>query len=219
MPRTTSGRLRCTLALADAGGARGDDRWLTPPERRQCAALPSAAQRADYRAARLAAKRAVAGGEAGRVPACPIAVLRRPGRAPSVWRRCPRGGWRRADVALSLAHRDGRAAAVSAPPGARVGVDVERVGAVAAEQVRYFAAPDERDAGPPDPAALWALKEAVWKALRLGPSRPLRSLRLEFDDQETLRAVVVDDRRLRAWARLSQPWTTHVVAVAGVESA
>jgi 4'-phosphopantetheinyl transferase EntD len=219
VPRTTSGRLRCTLALADAGEAPCGDRWLTAPERRQCAALPSAAQRADYRAARLAARRAVGGDDAEGAPACPVAVLRRPGRAPSVWRRCPRDGWRPAAVALSLAHRDGRAAAVSAPRGARVGVDVERVGAVAPEHVRLFASPDERAAGPADPAALWALKEAVWKALRLRPSRPLRSLRLEFDDEATLRAVVVDERRLRAWARLSQPWATHVVAVAGVEPA
>lgn len=219
MPRTTNGRSRCTLAIVDAGEVPCDDRWLSAPERRQCGALPSAAQRADYRAARLAAKRALAGADAERLPGCRIAVLRRPGRAPAVWRRGPRDGWRRADVVVSLAHRDGRAAAASAACGVRVGVDVERIGAVAPEHARHFAAPDERETGPADPAALWALKEAVWKALRLGPSRPLRSLRLEFDDEATLRTVVVGDRRLRAWARLTQPWATHVVAVAGVESA
>ena len=219
MPRPTAGRIRCTLALVDAGEIPRDDRWLSGPERRQCAALPSAGQRADYRAARLAARRAVAAHDGVDGRGCALAVLRRPGRAPAVWRRCARDGWRPAGVALSLAHRDGRAAAVRAPAGARVGVDVERVGAVAPGHVRWFAGPAEREAGPADPAALWALKEAVWKALRLGPSRPLRSLALEFDDERALRAVVVDDRRLRAWARLTRPWAAHVVAVAGVEPA
>ena len=213
MAPTCSTPFHCMVALAEAGEAPRSDTWLTGAERRQCAALSSAAQQADYRAARLAVRCAVAPSTGAGAAPRSVAVLRRPGAPPAVWLRCPRGGWRRAGVAVSLAHRDGRAAAVAAARGTPIGVDVERAGAVAPEHVRYFAGPAEAEAGPRDPTALWALKEAAWKALRLGPSCPLRALGLEFDAAGQVCAVVVRERRLRARAVLARPWPEHVVAV------
>jgi phosphopantetheinyl transferase (holo-ACP synthase) len=212
----------CVLGLAEAGEAHAEA-GLTRAERRECAALVTPAGRADYRAGRLAAKRAAAR-LAGDAPDSlgalrRFAARRRAGAPPTPSARTPGGRWRAAPVALSLAHRDGRGAAASAPPGTRVGVDVERVGAVDEAHVRWFAGEDERARGPRDAAALWALKEAAWKALALGPSLPLRALALEFTADGALAAVTVDGRRAPARGALLRPWAGHVVAVVVVGDA
>ncbi|HWJ24344.1 MAG TPA: hypothetical protein VNS52_18440, partial [Gemmatimonadaceae bacterium] len=87
----------------------GDD-WLAPAERAACARLATPAARDDYRASRLAARRAVA--QLDLAPA---------GRS----------------FTLSLTHRLGRgAAAATAVPGVRVGVDLELAGSVAPDRAR-----------------------------------------------------------------------------------
>ncbi len=207
----------CVVAVAEAREAHAG-RGLTRGERRECAALAGRARRDDYRAARLAAKRAVArlghGPGADGVGALRrVSARRRPGAAPAVRTRAPGGAWRAGAVALSLAHEDGRAAAAAAPAGARVGVDVARAGAVDAAHVRYFATAAERRRGPRDAAALWALKEAAWKALALGPACPLRAVALEFTAARRVAAVRVRGRRVPARAALLRPWRGHVVAV------
>lgn len=214
----------CVVAFADGRGGGGADA-LTTAERRQCAALPTAAHRADYRAARLAAKRAIlhspglapAAGRASEGDALRrVCVRRRAGGAPAVT-VCDDGGrWRAARLALSLAHRDGRAVAAAAS-GRRVGVDVERAGGVAAAHARYFSVAAERERGPRDVTVLWALKEAAWKALALGADRPLAALALEFTAGGDVAAVVIDGRRLAARAAMLRPWRRHLVAVMTVE--
>jgi len=210
----------CVLALADAV-EQDAVRGLTTAEWRECVSLASPSCRANYRAGRLAAKRAVArlarpSADTG-VDALAtlrwVAARRRPGAAPVVRSRGSDGRWRRLPVAVSLAHRDGLAAAVAAPGGARIGVDVERAGAIAGSHVRWFAHPAERERGPRDAAALWALKEAAWKALALGESLPLRALALEFDDAGELVAATVGGRRVEARGAVLRPWPEHVVAV------
>jgi phosphopantetheinyl transferase len=186
-------------------------------ERREWAALPPAA-RDDYLAGRLAARRALRHAR-GRGGAAGVTVRRRPGAPPAVRvREADRGGWRRASVALSLAHRNGRGAAVLAPPGSRVGVDLELQGAVRPWHLRYFTGEGERRSGPQDAAALWTLKEAAWKALQLGSDRPFRSLTLEFDGARRLCAVLVDGVRLDARASLARPWPGHLLAVVRVDA-
>ncbi len=206
----------CVVAVADAG-ERLAGVGLTRGERRECAALVDRARRGDYRAARLAAKRAVArlggrgAGDAGALRR--VSARRRAGAPPLVRARAPGGAWRALPVALSLAHEDGRAAAAAAAPGTRVGVDVARAGAIDAAHVRYFATAAERRRGPRDAAALWALKEAAWKALALGPACPLRAVALEFSAARRVAAVRVHGRRVPARAALLRPWRDHVVAV------
>ena len=114
--------------------------------------------------------------------------------------------------AISLTHRLGRAAALVAPAGWRVGVDVERAGAVLAAHARYFLHDDERAAAPDlDLAALWALKEAAWKALALGAATPLRALRLRFHDGAPC-AVQLPGRAWPALALVAEPWPGWLVA-------
>jgi len=218
----------CTVALGDGEEAL-DARWMTRAERRQCAALETPHQRADYRASRLAAKRAamrVVRGEGtpsadvyGPESLRRVSVERRAGTGPAVRIRAQDGGWQAFRGTLSLAHRDGRAAAVAVSAGARIGVDIERASTLEPAHLRYFAAEGEVSLGPSDPAALWALKEAAWKAVGLGANAPLRSLMLEFDAARQVSAVTVDGRRRAARATLLRPWPTHVVAVLRLEDA
>jgi 4'-phosphopantetheinyl transferase EntD len=217
----------CVVGLAEAGEAHALA-GLTGAERRECASLARPAGRADYRAARLAAKRAVVRLAGGGLAAGSdddlgalrrVSARRRPGAPPAPRTRAPGGRWRAEAVALSLAHRDGRGAAAAAPAGVRVGVDVERARAVPAAYVRYFAAPEERERGPVDGSELWALKEACWKALALGPATPLRALAVEFTAGGDVAALRVHGRRVPARATLLRPWHGHVVAVVRVDEA
>jgi phosphopantetheinyl transferase (holo-ACP synthase) len=202
---------------------------MTRAERRLCDTLPTPPMRADYRASRLAAKRAAMQAIRGEraldadvlAPESlrRISVERRGGSPPAVRIREQDGQWKPFRGSLSLAHRDGFAAAAASRPPARVGVDVERSGGVGLAHLRYFANEDEAARGPVEPAALWALKEAAWKALALGAGAPLRSLVLDFDWERRVTAVTVDGRRHRARAALLRPWASHVVSVLRVEEA
>ena len=170
----------------------GDD-WLAPAERAACARLATPAARDDYRASRLAARRAVA--QLDLAPA---------GRS----------------FTLSLTHRLGRgAAAATAVPGVRVGVDLELAGSVAPDRARYFLTPRERDAaaaaGRRDLAALWALKEAAWKALAVHETVCFSALELSLDAGRVT-AVALLGTRYAATSALSAPWPGWVLAVVGI---
>lgn len=218
----------CTVALGD-GHEQLCAHWMTRAERRQCAALATARQRADYRAGRLAAKRAAM--RVMRGTAAPsqevyapeslrrVSVQRVPGAAPSVRVREEDGRWTVFRGTVSIAHRDGRAAAAAASAGTRVGVDVERADSVPPAHLRYFAMDGELARGPREPAALWALKEAAWKAIAMPGTAPLRSLALEFDAQRQVIAVLVDGRRRAARGTVLRPWRAHLVAVLRLEDA
>jgi phosphopantetheinyl transferase (holo-ACP synthase) len=213
----------CVIALAEAGEALGAQA-MTEGEQQEYTSLPTMPQRADYQASRLAAKRAItwstpAGGADDAETLRRVSVRRREGAAPRVRVQEPSGEWSAAPVVFSLAHRDGHAVAVTAPPGARVGVDVERVGSVAHRYIRYFASDAECSRGPTDAASLWALKEAAWKALGLAQDLPFHSLEVEFDDARAVTGLRVDNIRFDAHASLLQPWPEHVVAVLVVDCA
>jgi 4'-phosphopantetheinyl transferase EntD len=163
---------------------------------------------ADYRASRLAARRAI---RALVGPRTSVVVERRPGGPPLA-----RVGGREA-VALSLAHRDGLAVAIAARPGTRVGVDLERLDAVAPQHAHYFLTARERRATRLLPLALlWAIKEAVWKALTLGDDVPLAALELDMDGRGKLRGIWLRGERRTARATLMSPWPNYLVAAVRV---
>jgi 4'-phosphopantetheinyl transferase EntD len=164
---------------------------LTPAERRACAALPSDARRRDWRAGRLAAKRAV---RAAGLPATRLA--------------------------LSIAHVAGRAAAVAAPAPSRVGIDLERAGAVRTTHARYFLTRAERRlARRLGLTALWTLKEAAWKAFRADDATPFTALELHADPRGAIDGVSLYGRRHPARALVARPWPGFVLAVIWVGEA
>jgi 4'-phosphopantetheinyl transferase EntD len=168
---------------------------------------------ADHGASRLAARRAV---RAVVGPDATVVVVRRPGRLPlaCVGESRP--------VALSLAHRDGRAVAIAAREvegrqRCRVGVDLERLDGVAPEHARYFlTAREQRAAATLTPTLLWVIKEAVWKALSLGDDVPLTALELDIDQRGRLRGLWLRGKRRQAVATLMTPWPEYVVAAVWV---
>lgn len=207
---TQSPRPYCVAVASDRPAA---DRLLTPTERLTCAAIPDSRRRSDWRAGRIAAKRAAARLAGARAPER-FELIPGPGRAPTVVVRGDDGATLPASLTLSLAHRDGRAAAVAARPGVRIGVDVERLGAIPVAHERYFLTPAERlGASTRDAAELWTLKEAAWKALGCDPSMPFSAIELRFDGRGALRALQLQGATLPARANIRHPWRGYVVAV------
>jgi 4'-phosphopantetheinyl transferase EntD len=204
---TTEGHLITAMAT-DGFAARFA---LTAYEAAHCADLPTATGRRDFRAGRLAAKRAA--GHLRLPMGSALEVLSRADGSPRLT-LVRDGGRRFLPSALSISHRDGRAVAVLAGPGARVGVDLERVGAIQTPSLRYFLTRPERCwAAACDPTVLWCLKEAAWKALGLGRSLPLKALQLAFDDQGRLHGVRVRGAFLPLHTRLTTPWPGFHAAI------
>jgi 4'-phosphopantetheinyl transferase EntD len=165
---------------------------------------------ADRRASRLAARRAVGqlvGDDA------PVAITRRPGRAPKVRLL----GHDARELAVSLTHRDGCAAAIAAPAGARVGIDLEREHVVRPEHAHYFLTPRERVGRTLPLVSLWALKEAAWKALALGGDVEFHALELELTECGVLRALWLRGVRHAVTASLTSPWPGWVLATVQLE--
>lgn len=191
---------------------------LTATELRRCAELPTRRRRSDYRAGRLAAKRA-AGGLLGGLPRRRIEVITGRDGPPTVGLLDGEGIRRPAEVELSISHRDGRAVAAVAPPGVRIGVDLELAASVPRRMARHFLTDVEAKtledvAGWSDPTVLWAFKEASWKALGLGRSVPFKALSLCWDRDGVLRGVrIYDDVFLPVHYRLGTPWPGYHVAV------
>jgi phosphopantetheinyl transferase len=112
--------------------------------------------------------------------------------------------WTRIPFSVSIAHRDGWAIAAAAEPSMRVGVDIDRVGEIVPEHLRYFLAPREsRCAGRIDASLAWVLKEAAWKALGLGSDVPFTAMQLSFDrGTRALQGVWVESTWLAARAHI-----------------
>lgn len=124
-----------------------------------------------------------------------------------------------AGPALSISHRDGRAAAAAAVTGMRVGVDLERTGSVPRARERYFLTRRERRSrGRPEAAVLWALKEAAWKAFRCEATLPFTELELELTDHGDVRAVRVRGARYAARSEVRRVWGEYVLAVVWAEA-
>jgi len=186
---------------------------LTGQEASSCARLPSSDRQRDFRAGRLAAKRAVMG-FVGRGLSRRMEVRSRVDGFPSLSLLDPSGRWRTTAVELSISHRDGHAVAAIAPAGVRVGVDLEPAEAVPLGLARHFLTPREQDlASGGDPTVLWSLKEAAWKALALGRSLPLKALELCCEDAGGLRGVRVRGVFVPVHSQMSTPWPGYHMAM------
>lgn len=187
---------------------------LSPPEVGYCRQLPER-RRTEFRAGRLAAERAVCElRPSSRGKVC-LTVRSRPGRPPTVW-ATDHCGVQQLRLSLSITHRDGRAAAVACDRDTRVGIDLERRGAVPPGHLAYFMRQEEVDrarlrAPALDATMLWTLKEASWKALALPRSTPFTALELFFEDGE-LTELRHGGRRWRACARFRDPWPGYRVS-------
>lgn len=187
---------------------------LTTQEAEQCARLEGSGPRSDFRAGRLAAKRAACGiGTAHSHRRIQISSLADGAPRLSVLDR--HGAERPLDARVSISHRDGLAVAVVAPAGVRVGVDLERSGSVPLQAIRYFLTPaEQRMAVYVDPTVLWSLKEAAWKALGLGPSVPFHAMALCTDGPGQLLGVTVQDVFVPMHTRMSRPFPGfHAAAI------
>ena len=166
---------------------------LTAAERRVCRGLVSDERRRDWRAGRLAAKRAVA-------------QLRgvRPGAPQPV---------------VSLAHAAGRAAAVASVGPGRVGIDLERAASIHPAHARYFLTRAERSLVRRfGITTLWALKEAAWKALRLGDATVFSALELRANPRRggEITSLSLHGERQPARILVARPWPGFILAVVWV---
>lgn len=130
---------------------------LTAAERAEYAAFRFPKRRHDWLLGRLAAKLALA--ESGGPDPGAITIRKLEGGRPAFDLDAP--GWD-----LSITHGHGLAAALVAP--APVGIDLEAVRPLEADAWRFFTSEDEQArlaAGELSPIALWAIKEAGYKAL------------------------------------------------------
>jgi 4'-phosphopantetheinyl transferase EntD len=179
--------------------------------------LPEATRKrddAERTASRVAARRAIRGIVGGNGT---IELLARASRAPAVRIR---GNGRCAPPVLSLSHRDGKAAAIAAPAGERVGIDVERLAPLDAAHARRFLTTREQKCEISLPLAmLWSLKEAFWKALGLNGSVAFRELELDIDRDGRVRGIYFRNEWRRAAGTIAAPWPGYVMAVVSVESA
>lgn len=141
-----------SIAVVDRAPDRGS--WLSDAELAAHDSLRTDIRRAEFRASRAA-----------------VHIATRELKGPFAVRR-------RRPVFVSLAHTNGRAAAVASVTP--VGIDLEQAGAAAPEHAHYFLNKRERQLlDLYDATTLWTLKEAAWKALRLQTREHLTALELQ----------------------------------------
>jgi 4'-phosphopantetheinyl transferase EntD len=192
----TSGELtrrRARYVVAKAVDGALARQTLTAAEEEAANGFPSDQRRRDYRAGRLAARRALA------------RLAERDAAASG------------ARPVVSVAHVAGRAIAAAAPGNVRVGVDLERSHRVSPREGRLFLTHAELGVRVADVTVLWALKEAAWKALLLPPSVPFHDLELTFGGAGRLTAVRLYGQCLPASADVLRPWPDHVATVVWLE--
>jgi 4'-phosphopantetheinyl transferase EntD len=166
----------------------------------------------DWLAGRLAAKRAVA--EHCAVDSGRLCIAGRPHAAPVALLQSDAKNWVTLPLAISISHHDGHGLAAVTDRAIRLGVDIARIGEIEPEHERYFLAPSERSVAERIGAtALWAFKEAAWKALSLSPETPFSTLAVAIDANDELCGLRLRDRRLRASGYTWQVGDTLIAAV------
>ena len=207
------------LVTAIATDGREARSALTPSERATCASIAGAQQRRNWRAGRLAAKRAVQQ-MVDESEARQIDVGSSRAAPPTLMILDAEGRRRELEVVVSISHRDGRAVAAAVPGGLRVGVDLEPARAVPRRLARYFLSREELGrAGCGDVTVLWTLKEAVWKALRLGGEMPFKDLELCCGPSGALRGVKLRGAFLPMRADVCAPWPDYVMSTVWAKGA
>jgi 4'-phosphopantetheinyl transferase len=180
-----------------------DDEWLIDEERAVMADLAVPKRRADWRLGRWTAKTLLSA-ELG-VPPGRIEIRAADDGAPDAF-----VDGDRAEVSLSVSHRDGLAVAAASPLPTTVGIDLETVETRSDAFVREWLAAEEQAQLPSAGAArdvqvlcCWTAKEASAKVLREG-------LRLDVRD-----AVVVARPSAPGWSPLEVIWRTEDIAHSG----
>lgn len=180
------------------------DAWLSPAERRLLAMLHVPARRSDWRLGRWAARAALSSCPPRWLegaPATALSVLPTPlGERRGAPRVIHDG--RTLTCGISLSHRAGWALCSLAPPGTRVGCDLEQIEPRSPAFIADFLTPGERSllptaAGDTDECAnlVWSAKESAVKLLGTGWRVPAR----------TVEVVEVGGRLPRPRA----PWPDH----------
>ena len=192
------------------------DRWLSDSERQACAALPWPERRPDWRAGRIAAKRAVARAlgldDPTRIELVPVSS-----GAPQLVLRGGDGSRRSAALTLSVSHRSGRAAAAATSDPGGLGIDLELADQVQAAHAGYYLSVAEQQlARRYSLTDLWTLKEAAWKALRCDDALPFTALELRGDALGRIRAVRLWGAVRPARATVLRPWPGYVLALVWV---
>ena len=208
-----------TRSLADVPAA---DEWLGPRERAVLDGLRVEKRRSDWRLGRWAAKEALAAWSGAALDE--VEVLAADDGAPEFFVR-----GERADAALSLSHRRGRALAVVAGAGVAIGCDLEAVEPRSDAFVRTWLAPAEREsvlaAGEAGGARLanllWTAKEAAAKARREGLRLDVRGAAVSLDGwdrpgRDEWRPLAVRWERegveVRGWWREEPDWVLACVS-------
>lgn len=179
--------IRWTLLPASA--LPPGDAWLGPEEQKVLAGLRFPNRRSDWRLGRFVAKRAVSS-FASIDDTSRIQILAAEDGAPEAWI-----DGRRAELGISISHREGLAACVVSDDAA-LGCDLEAVEARSSRFVNDFFTEQERiaveataDAHRNRHVALtWSAKESALKVLRVGLRRDTRSVEVEIDQVESLEA-------------------------------
>jgi 4'-phosphopantetheinyl transferase EntD len=193
---------------------RERDSELTPEEIRSCRALP-AERRGEWRAGRLAVKRAAAAALGVRPLELTTTAVDVDESGPCVRLLAADGTPVEAGIHVSLTHCDGLAAGV-ADISNRVGIDIEREGAVWPAARRYFLTAKEQQS-PLSATILWSLKEAAWKALRCRGSTVFSSLELGFNRAGALESLTLEGTEHRAGSMIWTPRVGYVLAVVWTE--
>ena len=178
-----------TLSMGMAKDGATARQLLTADEVRTCALLPCRVQRRDFRAGRLAERRALRG---------------RDGQG----------------AVVSSDRCDGHAVALAAPEGVRVGVALEREGAVRLHAVEgALTAFELRLAEHMDPTILWSAKRAVRAALGLGDSVDMADIELAPEPSGQLVGAWVRGAFLPLHVRLSEPWAGFFMTTVWISGA
>jgi 4'-phosphopantetheinyl transferase len=144
-------------------------------------------RRTDWRLGRWCAKAGLRAFARLSAPLADLEVLADPDGGPRAWL-----GDRPLPVALSLSHRDGRAAGAVSDGNLRLGCDLETVEPRSDGFLRDYLTAREADRAfglPPDRRALhaalvWSAKESALKALRTGLRRDTRSVEVTHLDED-----------------------------------
>ena len=174
----------CWWSCCGADDPPRGEAWLGPQERPVLAALVRPWRRTSWRLGRWAAKQALAsylGGGAGPALAR-LEILAAPDGAPEAHLDGEPLG-----LALSISHRTDRGAGLVAPPGVRLGIDLERIEPRSTRMMRDFFTPGELELVLATPhgeerhriaALIWSAKESMLKAQRTGLRRDTRTVEL-----------------------------------------
>lgn len=155
--------------------AAANEAWLSPSERALLATFRSPLRKADWLRGRMAAKRMLAEAAlTGHARASEVEITTRNSRGQGIPPEIRVGGVR-LPIVLSLSHTaDGLLVACTDDVRARVGVDLVRPTEIHPEALAVWLTPNERreidKTSARDVAAVWAAKEAVYKAVCVNES-------------------------------------------------